>query len=121
MNNFVSFDKAKKMKEAGFPQPEPEIWQVWYGLLTGESEVNILISYNAKGYFTDIFSNHHSKESFKKFGIYAPTVEDILKELGHDYYLSAENGHFAVRWSREMEIVAEGENIAEELAKFYLS
>lgn len=30
--DIVSFETAKKLKEAGFPQPSPEFGQMWYAL-----------------------------------------------------------------------------------------
>lgn len=36
MFNYVTFETAKKLKEAGFPQPEPfPVGQVWYCLVYG--------------------------------------------------------------------------------------
>ncbi len=106
MNDFVSFETAKLLANKGFPQPPIQFGQILYVLPINHPIV-----------CGTVYDSYLSKAPT----VFAPRVTDLLKELGHDYYLSAENGHFTVRLSREMEIIAEGENIAEELAKFYLS
>lgn len=81
MSNIISFETAVKLKEAGFPQPVPQVGQVWYGLIRGYSEINMIVSVKDKDIFIDIHGNHHLQEAFDKFGTYAPTVGDLLKEL----------------------------------------
>lgn len=95
MSNIISFEIAKELKEAGFPQPEPQVGQVWYGLITGPSVINMIITeavHNQR--FLDSFGNWHRRESFDRFGTYAPTVEDILKELPDHQLCYSVSGFF---------------------------
>ena len=95
MKNTVSFETARRLKEAGFPQPEPEAGQFWYidklGIL-GEKYPPYIV--NFAGVYDIYFSsvgvpyserahvgNRLKKEMFKQAGIFAPTATDILMEL----------------------------------------
>lgn len=86
MSNIISFETAVKLKQAGFPQPLPEVGQVWYSLVRGDTVINMLVlkrqlDHSSPEYFKDSFGNRHYIEVFDKFGIYAPTVGDLLKEM----------------------------------------
>lgn len=96
MSNIISFETAKELKEAGFPQPEPAIGQVWYGTIGGQSDINLIVrrSPNGDRPFIDSYGNYHGQESFKKFGIYAPTVDDLLRELPDHQLCYSVSGSF---------------------------
>jgi hypothetical protein len=80
MKDIVTFETAKRLKEAGFPQPEQRIWQVWY---------------NAFGHGCLIVWAEHSTKRFAVFNMaenvridlpsfdlytFAPTATDILEQ-----------------------------------------
>ena len=46
--NTVSFETAKRLKEAGFPQPDPEFGQFWYH--NAGSQIAIMESNDAGGH-----------------------------------------------------------------------
>lgn len=79
MENTVSFETAKRLKEAGFPQPVPEFGQFWYapngvicvmwgnGVFDGEARVMIA---NGNTIYIKTYDI-----------VFAPTATDILKEI----------------------------------------
>ena len=77
MDNIVSFETAKRLKEAGFPQPEPQRGQVWYSKHRAEYLV----------YNVDEFGADYSCGSLSFVGrslsaddcVFAPTATDILR------------------------------------------
>lgn len=84
--NHVTFETARRLKEAGFPQPAPDLGQVWY--------------YNGGGFLQVVeFDNEQNMPIIYAFGsayyerrpywnqlIFACAATDILKELP-GYYL----------------------------------
>lgn len=94
----TSYETAKRLKEAGFPQPEPKEGQFWYGLIQRQDEpIYIFLD---RGSFHDRYGNYHKKEAFEKFGTYAPTATDILRELGSDYSICC-FGAYKIQWEIE--------------------
>ncbi len=85
MKNVVSFETAIALKEAGFPQPEPEAEQFWYnpdfGLFVvgprshGFAYRHISIFYPETG---KVYEKEQGKFSDC---VFAPDVADILKQL----------------------------------------
>ena len=83
MKNIVTFETAKRLKEAGFPQPMPEAGQVWYA-----NDVNMRVSivhvggravnHVNQGYM--LIYNTPIRE-FKTDCVFAPTATDILREM----------------------------------------
>ena len=83
MKDIVSFDTAKRLKEAGFPQPAPAPGQFWYN-----SECVIFYIYAAN---KNIISKQdmHSGAFFDDVpmddsDIYVPTRKQILKLIPFD-------------------------------------
>jgi hypothetical protein len=129
MRDYTTFETSLRLREAGFPQPEKEFGQVWYRVKNGEP---VLVG---QGLF-------HFDKTYEDL-VFAPRITDLFLDIekgsseasyrntrpwkfiekAFDYYLTANAaGGFEVRWDREMELVAHGENIAEEFAKHhYLS
>ena len=69
--NFVTYETAVRLKEAGFPQPKPMFYQLWYSP-NGESDKKHKLPYIIGPLFgANIIEN----------SIFAPTAEDILREL----------------------------------------
>lgn len=99
MKDIISFETAKALKEAGFPQPEFETGQFWYndlGALTfvGRNEVNERFG---KDYFyctsvetgrTDFF------QPVAHSAFFAPTATDILRELRDGSIIGVMNKRF---------------------------
>jgi len=65
----VSFQTAKRLKEAGFPQPETYDTFDWYYSKTG------------------FLANHFDSACVIESDIFAPSATDILKELGRGWHL----------------------------------
>ena len=80
MHHLTTPDTARRLKEAGFPQPEPELYQVWYGLIGDTEKINILIEYSRKRY-RDLFGNSFRSQSFLTCGTYAPTATEITESI----------------------------------------
>lgn len=78
--NYATFETARALKKAGFPQPEPEFGQVWY--------------YNEMGFYCTVleavFTNNH-KVAVNAAGAimriepdqnyFAPSATDIIPHL----------------------------------------
>ena len=85
MNDVVGFGTAKRLKKAGFPQPEKRIGQIWYGDRLNGAFRNycpffigkMLNSYRCLDGQRILLENH----------IFASTATDILKELGRSWNL----------------------------------
>ena len=72
--NFVSYETAVRLKEAGFPQPKPMFYQLWYSP-NGESEIRLPY------YISPLFGG----ASMIYNSVFAPTAPDILRELGSSF------------------------------------
>ena len=82
--DIVSFETAKKLKAAGFPEPEFACWQVWYnalgiGTFLGRKvliggEMHFSCYSLGSGRVMDMIVGHGDGTTF------APTVEDILAQ-----------------------------------------
>ena len=66
--NFVTYETAVRLKEAGFPQPRPQLYQAWYWFDAG---VRSALPY--------ILTRSYSK--IGEGDVFAPTADDILREL----------------------------------------
>lgn len=116
MKNHVSAETALKLKNAGFPQPTPEAGNAWYDI-------------NGKGRPLFVHEVTNSRLSFVSIGnpgaaitppenfnnvAFAPTATDILRELGSDYCIKADNSGFECilgsRISRNPQVWAHSSN-----------
>lgn len=80
MKNIVTFDTARRLKEAGFPQPEPEAGQFWYTVDRKLAIITHSVEHNLG--FT-VFNGLHEvwyAESVEIFNDvpFAPAATDIL-------------------------------------------
>ena len=98
MQHFVSQNTAIALREAGFPQPEPEFGQIFFSACyTGP------FVYLRKG-CGDILElkSLRGVETWEKSGssdlLFAPTATDILKELGERYVLWYDNSPRVLKW-----------------------
>jgi len=126
MDNYTTAETAWKLKEKGFPQPEPQKGQIWHGkegayqvmAFQGENSfVNESTVYCHRVGSTQVFDM--PLNLFKKF-VYAPTPADILKELGKDYNLSFFEGLFYCVHDNLMGEAYSHENPAEACALAYM-
>lgn len=93
----ISYETAKRLKQAGFPQPEPAFGQVWYELHVSRyviSSTNNGIS----GGWEDGETFEDAPFSSMNADIFAPTATDILKELWFRFELTyAAHGKFFIK------------------------
>lgn len=106
MNYYTTTETAIALRDAGFPQPTPEIGQYWYRAFKGHTITSMCSDVDNDGEplysFTDTFSRAPGSfmRVFGRFSdemntmIFAPTATDILRELGSGYYLTHENTLF---------------------------
>lgn len=89
----VTFETAKALREAGFPQPRTKFSQIWYFL---ESKQHLLIINGGANpsYVIDgvrlIYRDHIKDMSI----VYAPTATDILRGLPEGFVLHKRMGVF---------------------------
>lgn len=89
-------ETSKRLKEAGFPQPDFATGQLWYnshGALSfiGKKELGD----DGKTYFfcTSIDTARTERMiPIKDGAFYAPSAADVLRELGDRYYISVNKG-----------------------------
>jgi len=79
MKNVVTPETARKLKEKGFPQPEPEFGQVWYDeydqpVIMGECDS---ITGLVRGLNNGVLYGGKASELID----FAPTATDILRQL----------------------------------------
>lgn len=127
MNHITTPDTSKRLKAAGFPQPQYKRGQFWYDadgiefLVFGFNGETISGTYLQRG-------GYFGGGKVDKGDCFAPTAADILKELGFEfnlwysiqtekYMLQKDVGHLM----DAPEIVSSHENSAEAAAKAYLS
>ena len=84
MKNIVTFETAKRLKEVGFPPPEPGVGQFWHNPDFG------LFLVGRRWYVDGTYRNIFYIESGKAFEkgendfsecIFAPTATDILRDI----------------------------------------
>ena len=85
MKNVVSFETARRLKEAGFPQPEPEFGQLWHEL----QDQCYVLGYSAEGLISGFWNGGESFEDANVQSmladVFAPTATDILEQLPHNF------------------------------------
>lgn len=89
MKDIITFETAVRLKEAGFPQPAPEVGQVWYNNDFGPFFVGKL--WMADRRLRNIFYPNTGKVVNKEIRlfpdfVFAPTATDIIRMIP-DYEL----------------------------------
>lgn len=84
--NHTTFEKSKRLKEAGFPQPEPDFGKIYYDK---ESEQKIVVIAFDGEYVDCVYQNLTWVSYYIKISdlIFAPTATDILREMPGCYHL----------------------------------
>ncbi len=95
MKNVVSFETAKALREAGFPQANPTQGQFWYD---DKKRMFVICAVNKKS--VDgmwIGRGTAFKSQMSDADIFAPTATDIMKELGRHFSMSIDYIGWIVR------------------------
>jgi len=121
MSNFVSFETALRLRAAGFPQPAPDMGQVWaWPPDEGLHFIAAVAGVSAMHSIHIGLSTERVKDAgdFKDFA-FAPGPAEILRELGPDYQCGAQGAYF---WCGRMPSphASVEENMAEACAKEWL-
>lgn len=121
MLDIVSFETAKQLKEAGFPQPELRDGQAWYWkhgdpyFLYYHSSVHALLSPIGWAHAGKRILSKERRDIFFSETAYAPTATDILRELP-GANLRWNGSTFFCKYRGE----TESQNPAEALAQMWL-
>ena len=93
MNDVISFETARRLKEAGFPQPEPKFGQAWYSA-ERVGVVSKTLS-TPEGMWAWLFAPDGSWAFGRaENGVYfAPTATDILHEI-HLFFPASAGGSY---------------------------
>ncbi len=78
----VSLETAKQLKDAGFPQPEPRILQIWYSI-RGRKLVLLSIRSCESAGMMEVggdWSDFFDLEMFDEM-YFAPTADDVLRQI----------------------------------------
>jgi len=80
---YASYILAETLKEAGFPQPLPSVGQHWYGLSSDVYGCELRAVVKDEGILgvVDYLGNYHTAEHLKRWGIFAPSFDDLFSEL----------------------------------------
>lgn len=103
--DIVTFETAKRLKEAGFPQPIVRFGQAWY--MDDRRVVICIIRESGRIGFVDGIKIREATQAIISLFdmVFAPTAADVFRLLPADTLVSRERGDlFAVlRDSRDME------------------
>ena len=85
MQNHVTFETSVRLKEAGFPQPEPEAGQIWYDPKDEKAFFVIEVNEELRDVYWATVGEYGDEGKFNanQMGLFvlAPTAADILREL----------------------------------------
>lgn len=94
MKDIVSYETAKQLKEAGFVQPKPEAGQFWYQEFSEAVHIcaNMRMKGNIKCFDMTAITwfDPHPLDGL----IYAPTVTELLEEVGGSVGVLADGDFF---------------------------
>ena len=133
--NYVSYETAVRLKEAGFPQPEPAVGQSWFDMY-GKQFVLLRKDQTLTWRFDFAYFLSATKFSDVKLPrgiVFAPTAEDILRELKRlvgehiEVQMETYENEFVVRLFEDLPfgnfdtILETNENPAEAAAQAFLN
>ena len=135
--NIVTFETARKLKEVGFPQPEPAFGQFWYigksqpVFITGADKSLIYYAWGEwrEGVIPDASSVRNGPEFYGADPIFAPNVTDLLPPdcfLAREISYKTASGERWVIYDREtMQVLnldnPDSDNAAEVAASAWLT
>lgn len=122
MNNTVTFETAARLKEAGFPQPEPQPGQFWYRQSGQLLFVQYLHGYGAQMVVVDLPKEVDWHFVAFEHLTFAPTATDIMEHLPKKMLYKEKNGEFVIGeyyWDEFM-VLASNANPHEAAAAAYL-
>lgn len=123
MQNHVTPGTARRLRDAGFPQPEFATGQIWYnqfGSATFIGRKDCDNHGNTTFFCTSLLTGRTEEmRPIKEDAIFDPTATDILKDLGLGYglYVSESGNAFVCR---DLSTIWTDENPAEACAKAWL-
>ena len=96
MSEVVSFETAKRLEAAGFPQPAPQVGQMWYTRHLGALCLVIHANETESGWLVvgSVESGKISSFTSDLLAlclVYAPSATDILNYMRGNYRLSCSN------------------------------
>lgn len=90
--DITSFETSKRLKAAGFPQPEKAPGQFWY-----DEHGKLCVIRENQGMLTSVWLSAPMEASLNIVGIamfYAASATDIMRHLPDGLPLQFQNGHF---------------------------
>lgn len=132
MDNVVTLETAKRLKQAGFPQPEPKVGQFWYdGMFQRLSIASHRMGKDQHLYLTPINAvdwSHYFEavvmlDDKNDWPIFAPTATDILREMPGAILVLENYGSQGKVWEvwKNGGLIADLENPAEAAAFAWLT
>lgn len=133
MKDVVDFETAKRLRDAGFPQPGypiPDPVDVMGRVMYDADGDKFMCFWQEEdgGGVISLTPFMNNKQDCKNPLVFAPTATDILRELPEDNYIGFESGHFVIKefmWFGDAgyeftDVVPPCDNPAEGLAKRWL-
>lgn len=95
--NFLSHELCVQLKDAGFPQPKPDVGQFWYRVRypDGEARHSVLCVITKRG-LTPL--DGLNSEFGDSDWVYCPTIEDILREMPIECGIFRVDTPLGVKW-----------------------
>jgi len=123
--NYVTFETAKRLKAAGFPEPMPEVafGQLWY-YYDGRPYLLITETGGSPYFFIGPTANSGRFGDDQMRGMYfAPTATDVFQKISGPYWMEYHewDKSFRIYGNAEAELVSSHENPAEAAAHAWLS
>lgn len=116
---FVSYETAKALKAAGYPQPERGPGQLWYGtrFMGGTESYNTKCFVGAKGNL--MFTSNGNGADLIDYPVYIPDLTDLLNFAGPSWGIRAMGlGEFEIYGGSHIGTITK--NPAETLARLIL-
>lgn len=126
--NHVKFETATRLKEAGFPQPEPEARQSWYYPVLSMGAL-LLVWVGARksesegiSLFNESECDYYSLDQITQFGVFAPDLEDITAILPSGFTLEMWDGRHSCKIDTDQNLIrTQAGNFAEAAALAWIA
>jgi len=101
MEEFLSHEECVQLRDAGFPQPDPALGQIWYIDMYGREWWSAMVC-KVDDSLVDVFwiGGEDGLVNLSRFSnaVYVPTALDILKELPVGTMLGRRQGGNVLTW-----------------------